>query len=389
MTRVERKAIEWIEKHKLWLFAGIISILAAVLRYNGLTVESGDYTAWYGPWFYTIKDNGGFAAVSQQVGDYNVLFQAIIALMTYFPFYPMYMYKALFALFDFVQAAVAGWLIYEVMGRDKFRGVLGYAALLLLPTVFIGSAWYTQCDSIYTTFILLGILLLLKKRDILAFVAFGIAFQFKLQAIFVFPFLLYYYVSSKRFSLLNFLIIPAVSTVVCVLCGRSPFAWFEIYMGQAQYYSDMAYNFPSIWNLISRHGYLFESAAIMLTIGMLGVGLLIMMQRKKEMDSVESLKWCMWTLWTVVLFLPAMHERYAYTLGVLLVIAAVINPKLLGYVALFEVTILVGYVRFMWKDTVPAQVSDYARSVVFLMGYLLFACQNFVFNDPWISSNKE
>lgn len=374
----------WIDKHKLWLFAGIVSILAALLRLNGLSMESVDYQGCLGPWYYTIRDNGGLKGISQQVGDYNVLYQLLIALMTYLPFYPLYMYKALSVFFDYLMAASAGLIVFELSDRSMFRAVLAYAAVLLLPTVFINSAWWAQCDSIYTMFVLLALYFILKQRETLAFVMIGIAFQFKLQTVFVIPFLLYYYAASRRFSLLNFLLIPLMSMVVCVLCGRSPLATFQIYAGQAGNYVGMSHNFPNIWNLISRHDYLFKMAAIMLTICILGIGLLITMQRKVVFDRENIYKWLVWTIWTCLIFLPSLHERYAYMLGILLVMALVLNAKMLGYVVLFEITILIGYVRFLWGTTGPAQISDYVFSVMFLLGYVIFTYQNLVLDDHWL-----
>jgi len=390
MTRIEQRMIEWIDRHKLWLFAGIISIVAAILRFNGLDMESGDYTAWLGPWFYEIKDNGGLAAISQQVGDYNVLYQLLIALMTYFPFYPLKMYKALSILFDYLLAGTAAAIVKRMCGRtDNFRAVLTYAAVLLMPTVFIDSAWWAQCDSIYVTFILLALLELMKKREILGFVFLGIAFQFKLQTVFVFPFLIYYYMGSKRISLLHFLLIPAVGVVICLLCGRAPFETFEIYVNQAQYYPGMYNSNPSIWVLISRHDELFRLAALMLTIALLGVGLLITMQRKCIFDMRSGYPWLVWTVWTCMLFLPALHERYAYLLGILLVMAAAMNPRLIGYVALFEVTVVISYVRFLWKDTVPARIPETVTSAVFLIGYVAFTYQNLITDNYWYIKNEK
>ena len=45
------------------------------------------------PWFDEIKDMGGICALSEQVGNYNLLYQTIISLMTYIPMDDMYLYK--------------------------------------------------------------------------------------------------------------------------------------------------------------------------------------------------------------------------------------------------------------------------------------------------------
>lgn len=367
--------MDWLEKNMLWLFAVIVSAAAAVLRINGLDMVSMDYRDCLGPWFETIRANGGLAGISQQVGDYNVLYQIIIAMMTYLPFNPLYMYKALSIVFDYLLALCAGAIVLELSGRDRFRALLAYAAVLMMPTVFIDSAWWAQCDSIYATFILLALLALLRRREMMAFLFISIAFQFKQQTIFVVPFLLYAYVRTRRFSLLHFLLIPLLSVALSVLSGRSPLATFEIYAGQTLSYANMTYGFPSVWNLISNHGRMFRFAALMLTALMLGVGLLTVMYRKVVFDRQNAANWLIWTVWTCLMFLPSMHERYAYVLGILLAMAAVLNAKMLGYVVLYEMVILVGYSGFLWEDTALAQIPGYVPAALFLAGYVAFTYQ--------------
>ena len=55
--------------------------------------------------------------------------------------------------------------------------------MLMLPSVFFNSAYWAQCDAIYSFFLLLCVACLMKKRELPAFFCAAVAFQFKLQAI--------------------------------------------------------------------------------------------------------------------------------------------------------------------------------------------------------------
>ena len=59
--------------------------------------------------------------------------------------------------------------------------------MILLPTVVMNSSIWGQCDAIYVTFCVGSVYFLIKKRPWLAAAFFGVAFTFKLQAIFFLP----------------------------------------------------------------------------------------------------------------------------------------------------------------------------------------------------------
>ncbi len=67
--------------------------------------------------------------------------------------------------------------------------LLGYVATLLAPVMILNSSFWGQADSIYTAALLACLYFLLLRRNWLAFLSFGIAFAFKLQAIFLAPLL--------------------------------------------------------------------------------------------------------------------------------------------------------------------------------------------------------
>ena len=98
-------------------------MLAALIRLNGLDFHSGDYDGFLRPWYDEIKANGGLAAIGTQVGNYNVLYQVCIALMTCLPVHPLTAYKGLSVLFDYLLAGSAALVARELTG-DRVRAAL-------------------------------------------------------------------------------------------------------------------------------------------------------------------------------------------------------------------------------------------------------------------------
>ena len=96
-----------------------------------------------------------------------------------------------------------------------------------------------------------------------------------------------------------------------------------------------------------------KTAAIVMAAGICGMGLYIIMKRKLDCSRPENFvsiaSWFYLDL--CIVFLPAMHERYAYPLEILLVILTCINKDYLKYssvVILFSLFTLWKLSVFKW-----------------------------------------
>lgn len=199
-----------IRRPAIWLLI-VCTLLGIGCRISMLDHCSGDADLFLLPWFEEIKQNGGFAALKEQVGDYNIPYQMVICLLTYLPGEPLHLFKYVSYFFDFALALSCGGCAMALLGRKSsllFAGV--YGAVLLFPTTILNSAVFAQCDSIYATFAVLGLWMLYRRRWVAAYLLFGLSFSFKLQLILLVPFLLYHYFSVRRYSILCFLLIPGV-----------------------------------------------------------------------------------------------------------------------------------------------------------------------------------
>ena len=112
MTKTEQKVLAWVKAHGSLLAAVLVSILGMVMRYPLRNIVSSDAAVYLLPWFAEMKERGGLAALSSQIGDYSILYQFCIALMTYIPVEPLYQYKLLSVFFDYLLAAGIAVLVY-------------------------------------------------------------------------------------------------------------------------------------------------------------------------------------------------------------------------------------------------------------------------------------
>ena len=83
-----------------------------------------------------------------------------------------------------------------------------------MPTAFSNSALWGQCDSIYTAFVVFTLYFMLEEKYNLAFIMYGFALTFKLQAIFILPCIGIIFLKNRKFSILKILWIPIVN-IIC------------------------------------------------------------------------------------------------------------------------------------------------------------------------------
>ena len=334
MTETEKKLIAWMEKHKWLLLYAAATLLSMLARFALRGVISGDMDIFLLPWAQVLKARGGIRALGAQVGNYGVLYQTLIALTTYIPIQHEYAYKMLSIFFDYALSAVCAVTVRDLSG-SRLKAFLTYAFLLLLPPVVLNSAAWGQCDSIYVFFCVLCFRLLTRGKYTGAFLSYGMAFAFKLQAIFLAPFLILFYLKEKKFSLLNFLLIPAVmivSSIGGILAGRSILAPFQVYLEQAGYYPRIFLNYPSFWAQAVTYDVeevyqVLSWVCIISTLLILLTELILLLRRQGGSAPRSWLFSAFLMSYTCVLFLPAMHERYSYLYIIFGLMLAVLEPQ--------------------------------------------------------------
>ncbi|HYT46043.1 MAG TPA: glycosyltransferase 87 family protein, partial [Methylomirabilota bacterium] len=178
------------------ILAGMMFLLAIVLRVSLYHVETSDYTVFVSQWYDYIQTHGGFAALKYSFSNYNVPYLYLLAVATYLPIPKLIAIKSISVVFDVV-LGIFTYLIISLKYPRSIASTIGGLVILFAPTIFINSGAWGQCDAIYTAFCLGSLYILLKGRPVWACVFFGLAFAFKLQAIFFLPVLLVFVLKRK------------------------------------------------------------------------------------------------------------------------------------------------------------------------------------------------
>lgn len=170
----------------------------------------------------------------------------------------------------------------------------------------------------------------LKNKYTKSFIFLGIAFAFKLQAIFIIPFYVILYLKENKFTMLNFLLIPIISIVLYIpalIVGRPISKLWGIYFEQVGETQDLVYNFPSIYNLLPNEQQIFRTAGLLFTICALGIIAVYTLNTNKEYDSKDIIELGLITVIIITYFMPGMHDRYMYIADILSLIYCICNKK--------------------------------------------------------------
>lgn len=337
-----------------------ITCVGLYLRYLPIDFISDDMQRFLIPWFQEIKVNGGFAALSLQVGDYGLLYQTIIAAFSYSNINPVYLYKALSILFDVLLASSVAYFISKADTGNFNLSELGYiipisyGCVLLLPTVIMNSAFWGQCDSIYTLFLLWSLWFLYKEKYGLSLLMLGCSFAFKLQCILLMP-LFVLFCFCKRFSFLKFLITVFTfwfSGIVAFVYGRGLLAGFSVYLFQVGEYKRMWMNVPSFWFFFDADYERCHVFAICLTFMILSFFLLFLLKKNIPITSFKQIiAVALLIEWTCIIFLPAMHERYTYVMDILVLLLAFSDKNFIKYALIAIGTSCITYNTYLFASS--------------------------------------
>lgn len=356
--------MKWIIKNKLILIFILITGISAIIRINGIEFQSIDMIKCLYKWFEELKVNGGLNALALNIGDYNMPYMTIMALLTYLPISPLVSIKAVSIIFDFLLAISCVSLLKELL-KDKYNeklGLLVYSIIILLPTVILNSSYWGQCDSIYATFIIISLIYLIREKYLMSFILLGISFAFKLQFIFILPLYVLYFLAKRKLPIHYFLIIPIVNFVMClpsVAFGKNVIDCMKIYFNQTgEYNNKISLNFPGIYNFFYDteefsneiplpNEYL--SKIMIFILGLIFVSLaLYVIIKKIKFDNNLIIEVALWSVMISTFLLPYMHDRYMFMADILSVIYCILNGRKKIYVPIcVSLCSLYTYIAFL------------------------------------------
>ena len=351
---LEKRTINIIKNNYIIIGFIIISTLSLWLRIAELNFESNDYIHFLQPWFSHFKLNGGLSAISTYKGNYNAPYVTIIALLTYLPINSLYSIKFISIIFDYVLALSSVCLVRQLVTKNKLEySLLTYTVILFLPQVFINSGLWAQCDSAYTSFVILGLLFLLKEKYIKSFIFLGIAFSLKLQALFILPLFIVIYISKNNFSILNFLLIPIVDFIMClpaIIFGMPLKKLFTIYLGQTKTYQHgLSQNIPNLYKIVNGPSRILLPVGLIITLVVCIIILGYVIYKNIKWNKEKIINLALWFIVVVTYLLPGMHDRYIFVGEIIAVISLIVYKKNLPITITLIINSLIVYSIYLFK----------------------------------------
>ncbi len=329
--------------------------LAILIRLVCVPNQSYDYMSFLSPWYDIIQQNGGLSALKHSFADYTpaYLYWLVIASgpLAWLP--KLFSIKLLPMGIDFLCA----FFVYKLVqlkypnddstpARLRNRPIIAFFTVLLAPTVPLNSALWGQCDVLYTTGLVACLYFLCVNKKIFALLAYGLACSFKLQSIFLAPFLLILFL-KKRIEWWYFLLIFVVYFVTVMpawYAGRPLKELLLIYFNQATQYKELTKMAPNIYQWIPNHYY---DTALPLGIGLTLLTVLIMtwvVYRSKIQLKPEFMVTLSFASVIVMPYLlPKMHDRYFFPADVNSIIFAFYYPQYVWMPIVMQVASLICY----------------------------------------------
>ena len=337
---------------RLILCAALIAV-AMALRGLNFDYRTGDYNTFLSRWVEYFRLNGGFSALSESIGNYNLPYLYFLAAFSYLDMPDLYLIKLLSVFFDVILAWSVARLVYH-FSTSRIAVMYAFLATLFLPTVYLNGALWGQCDSIYAAFAIWSIVFALDDKPILSVISIALSFAFKLQAVFIMPvFLIFLFVGKMRwYHLAAFPATYAVTAIPAVMAGRPFMDAIMLYFNQAETVgSSLNYNSSSVfsfvpWNVEVNTALLSELGIVSAFLFLFLLYLYCWLNRKTLSD--KSLLICSVLIVIAVPYLlPHMHDRYFFIADVMSLALAFVIPALGIVPFLVSFASLLGYHAYL------------------------------------------
>ncbi|MEG2118779.1 MAG: conjugal transfer protein TraL [Pseudoflavonifractor sp.] len=346
--------------------------LALFLRALCMDHITYDYMDFLSQWAAFFRENGGFAALNQPIGDYNVPYLYFLAAISYLKMPDLYAIKLFSMLFDVLLAWGGLRLARVFCPPDSAKPAIAFCLLLLLPTVILNGSFWAQCDALYGALTLHALACGLDHRPKASVVLLALAFSFKLQTIFLLPLwcILWY---TKRVKFTHLLLFPAAFfavTVPALLAGRPLGTILGVYFRQTEQYSNqLTLNAPSLFTFIPSgmevNVPLFSRLGILAAATLVLALLARLFFRRKSVTDAQLLTAAVILAVGVPLLLPSMHERYFFLADTLTVVWACINFRRAPSAVAVQLASLSAYCTYLrLQYTLPLKIGPY----YFVMG---------------------
>ena len=358
------------------LLAAALIAGAFVIRGLCMSHVTLDYEDFLSRWVAFYRENGGFAALGQKIGNYNLPYLYFLCLFSYIGIDDLVLIKSLSIVFDVVLAWAAMKLAGQCTG-SRAKAMAAFFLVLYLPTVVLNGAYWAQCDSIYVAFAVLALYLALSGRGAAGMVCMAVSFAFKLQAVFVMPVFVVLLI-AKKVKLWHFLLFPLSYVVLmlpAVLSGYPLLDTITLYFDQmGTVGSALNYNSSSIYAFASD----VANEQLASTLGIFAAFLLMAAvfawayTRRRSLSDSAILGLALLLAVGIPYLLPHMHERYFFAADILSLLVAVTAPEYMVIAGLTQFASLLGYHAYLKMRYLLPMSYGAAAFVLVLAGAALY-----------------
>ena len=328
---IEGKFQGLIERNFYGIAFCLLLFLSLFIRWQMAPLAiSRDYVYALVSWVEHYKEWGFVGGLAQGVGAYYIPYNIILAIAAHLPWEPW----VLIAFCSIVCDYISAYFVYRIArilleGENtdvwaRRKAAIAGLVTLFLPAVLMNGALWKQADSIYTCFLIICLYYALREKYGTSLLWLGIAFIFKMQAIFFLPLFIALYIFRKKgLSLLYFLYIPLcylLGGLPAILAGRPAGSVYRIYFEQSVTNPQMTMKMPNLYSFNLTH---YEALYYPALLGTLVIFILFMCAIFKYKDGLNNKNIVylgIWCIFTALMFLPAMHERFNYPVLILLTV---------------------------------------------------------------------
>ena len=359
----KRFAVPEAVRRRPHLLLGAAGVLAALaVRYPLLPFVSSDMRTYLTPWWAFLVENGYFAALQHDFSNYSVPYLYLLAAAAFLTggAHSLAAIKIISIVFDFVLAFFVGKCVSIRYPESKTIPVAAALATLFAPTVVANGALWGQADAIYTAFLAGCLYFLLAGRQAWAFAAFGLAFSFKLQALFLAPAFLWL-LAKKAVHWRCFLLSPLVWLVTLLP------AWFlgrplgdlrdgllTIYPRQiVEFRPRLALGAPNLYQWAPRDWHDWYPLFAVLAAALLAAIAVAVRRSRARITPELTVLLATFSVLLAPYILPKMHDRYFFPADVFAIVLAFYRPCAWYVPVVVGSASSIAYLRYLHAEVVP------------------------------------
>ena len=338
-----------LRKRPLLLLSILLFALSLAVRFEIREYVNRDLTLMQ-TWYDHVHTYGFPGLADESFSNYPPAYLYLLWLSTLLPKWVgrSFSLKLIPTIFDLLSAFTI-FLIARLRHADD-TPYFSAAVFFILPTILFNSSGWGQIDSLYTSFLLVCVYLFIKNKPFWAMTAFALAVSFKLQAIFLLPFLGILFLKG-RIRWVYFLTIPSVYLILglpAALTGRSWPSILSIYTGQLGQFRDLSRNAPNPYIFVPGS---FYDSGLWIGLGIfamaMGVWGWVNWRARVELTPRRVMLMALASLTLVPFVLPKMHDRYFYPVDVFSAATVIFAPEMWFVPLLYQLISGLSYSVFL------------------------------------------